>query len=73
MRCEVCEAAADDQTPPGYDGVKVRCSMCGRYAVADSVLATLRALGREDRIDALNKAKRFASPGTCPIITNSSL
>jgi hypothetical protein len=71
MQCQVCAAAAENITRPGFDGLAVRCPRCGDFEVADSALNRLLRCDADERATALEKAKRFAAPRTRPCITTT--
>ncbi len=73
MQCSVCGAEAENLTPGDFDGLVVRCKRCGDYEVSDSVLNALLRLDFDDRVAALDKARRFAAAGTTPAIGTSCL
>ena len=73
MLCLVCNGPAKDITPGGFDGSMIDCPTCEPYEIAHSVLHKFEMVGLEKRADALQKAKRFASPGTRPAITSTCL
>ena len=70
MDCPVCGATAEDITPHTFDGKSVRCPTCGDYDISGSVWdpGKFQLLDSEQRLDALNKVKRFAQPDKRPII-----
>ncbi len=74
MNCLVCGASAQ-QISTTIDGMGIVCPACGEYDVSSSVLATeqLQRLEPDERVDALNKAKRSAPPGARPMITTNLL
>ncbi len=72
MLCEICRGPAVDHTPPGYDGMNIRCSTCGNYSIAGSVLNKLRQLSLDERYRALQRAKSHGSLGS-PLIDSSLL
>ena len=57
MLCEICRGPAVDHTPPGYDGMNIRCSTCGNYSIAGSVLNKLRQLSLDERYRALRESQ----------------
>jgi len=72
MNCPVCEnTAAEDITPHTFDGKAFRCPSCGEFDVVGSVYepATLKALPRDKRKDALARATIVAMVGKRPRIT----
>lgn len=73
MLCLVCNGPAEDITPGDFDGSMINCPTCEPYEIARSVLHKFEMFGLEKRADALQKAKRFASPGTRPAITSTCL
>lgn len=73
MQCPVCGAVAEDITRGAHDGLVVRCHNCGDFEVAGSALNDLLRLDGAGRAAALDKAKRFASAGTRPIISTTCL
>ena len=72
MLCEICRGPAVDHTPPGYDGMNIRCSTCGNYSIAGNVLNKLRQLSLDERYRALQRAKSHGSLGS-PLIDSSLL
>jgi hypothetical protein len=68
MQCCICGAAAEDQTPGDFDGIRVACRHCGVYEVNGAVLDRLLRLSLPARAEALAKARHFASQGQTPQI-----
>ena len=73
MQCEICGALAVDRTPPDFDGLKLECGECGKYAIAGTSLDTFRKLESEERRGALRKAKSRARAGEWPLIAGTEL
>ena len=76
MNCPVCEnAAAEDITPNTFDGKAFRCPACGEYDIVGSVYepGALKALPKEKRKDALQRAVLVTLVGTRPRITRYDL
>lgn len=75
MDCPVCGALAQDITVQTFDGKSIRCQSCGDYDIAGTVYdpGALSGLDQEQRLEALNKAKRFAATGKRPMITSYCL
>lgn len=73
MLCLVCNGPAEDIAPADFDGRMIDCPTCEPYEIARSVLHKFEKFGPEKRALALQKAKRFASPGTRPSITSFCL
>ena len=71
MECPVCGNYAQDITKADFDGIVVRCSQCRDYEIAGGDLEKLIALDIEDRVGVLQKAMRFAAPGTRPAISGT--
>jgi hypothetical protein len=70
MRCFVCAASAEVSVTTG-DWQSVRCPEYGKYDISSSAIDTsaFQMLGREQRRDALNRAKQAARWGKRPKIT----
>ena len=68
MQCPICGSVAEDITPPGYDGIGVRCRNCGEFDVSDSTLNELLRRDVRQRTHALVKAKELAPAGERPAI-----
>jgi len=76
MNCPVCEnAAAEDITPTTFDGKAFRCPSCGEFDIVGSVYepATLKALPRDQRKDALARATIVTTIGQRPRIRSYDL
>jgi hypothetical protein len=73
MNCPVCRATVKDITPIGYRGLVVKCPKCGSYRIAESALAALLVLKTAERLEALLRARRFASYRAWPTIDRASL
>ena len=73
MQCAICGAAAENVTPGGFDGLVIRCEHCETYEIAGSAENGLLRLQLPERAAALEKAKRFAAPGSRPCITTHRL
>jgi hypothetical protein len=73
MDCPVCLTQGEDLTPRNYLGLVVRCPRCGVYRIMRSALVALPALKVERRLEALVKAKTFASSRAWPTISNACL
>lgn len=73
MECEVCKRPANDRTPADYDGVKIDCPDCEKYAIAGSILDRFRRLDPEERKEALRRAKRRTGSGSRPLISTTEL
>lgn len=71
LTCPVCEAPARDITAGGFDGRSIRCTRCGDYNVAGGYEEKLAALDPDNRKRALQKAQRFAQPGSRPCISGT--
>ena len=70
MNCPICGPDAE-KIATTIDSVSIACPRCGEYDVSGSVIAT----GQWDKLkpeqcrDALDEAKRSATPGARPMIT----
>jgi hypothetical protein len=74
MQCGVCTGAAKDITPPGFDGIVIRCPTCKDYEIAGgAALARFRNASVEERAAALKKAKAFQGLPGRPTITTTCL
>jgi hypothetical protein len=73
MTCPICGAAAEDITSGVFDGLQVRCPRCGDFEVSGTVLERLLRQGYEERVEALEKARRLAPKGQRPIINSVTL
>jgi hypothetical protein len=73
MDCPVCLAAGENVTPTDYQGLVVRCLRCGVYRIMKNAVGVLPTLKLEKRLEALKKAKRFASSRTWPTISKACL
>ena len=73
MNCPICGAVAENITTPGFDGLGVRCHNCKDFDVADPVFNTLLSIDFDERMAALEKAKRLAAAGERPVINSLSL
>jgi hypothetical protein len=72
MLCSVCGAPAKNIAPGDFDGLIVSCTHCREYEIAGTVVNKLLRLSLSERQDVLEKARRQASPGQRPAITNAS-
>ena len=70
MLCLICKGPATDITPGGFDGVMVDCRICKPYEIADRARDKFGKVAPEKRAEALQMAKRFASPGARSSITS---
>ena len=70
MDCPICLATGENLTPTNYRGLVMRCPRCGVYRVMKNALVALPTLKVEKRLEALQKAKIFATSRTWPTITN---
>lgn len=68
LRRSLCEG----HHPYASRGKSIRCSACGDYDISVSVcdLDALQSLNPEQRLEALNRAKRFSAPNKRPVITS---
>jgi hypothetical protein len=73
ITCPVCEAVASNRTPPGFDGLIVRCDNCRDFEILGTVVTKLQGLDLNLRKDALMKARGFTQPGARPSITTLCL
>jgi hypothetical protein len=73
MECPVCNGNVEDLTPGSYRGLVVGCGRCGVYRVMQSCVTILRGLKIEQRIAALQKAKKLASCKSIPTISRACL
>ena len=71
MDCPVCLAVGENLTPTDYHGLVVRCLRCGVYRIMKSALVALPKLKVEKRLEALLKAKTFASSRAWPTISKA--
>jgi ribosome-binding protein aMBF1 (putative translation factor) len=74
MNCLVCGAKAE-LTDVTIDGVSIACPKCGEYGVSSLDIASgqMERLEPEQRLAALDEAKRAAQPGARPVITTHLL
>jgi hypothetical protein len=72
-QCPICRRAATNNSPPDFDGISVKCLECDDYEISGTAVDELMRLELAGRLDALQKAKRFALPGTKPSITTICL
>ena len=76
MQCYVCDCAAEDITPPDFDGIVLRCSVFGDFEIADRhtpgepnyILDKLRALDVHERKELREKVRQNTPPGQRPCI-----
>lgn len=73
MLCPVCESEATNVTAADYDGLSVKCSVCGRLDVAGSAIPRLEKLNPAGKRLALEKAGRFKGAARHPTITTLCL
>jgi hypothetical protein len=73
MECLVCRGNVEGLTPVSYKGLVVACRRCGVYRVMRSSVTSLCALKVEQRLAALDKAKKFASRKSFPTISIACL
>jgi hypothetical protein len=73
IACPVCTTPAEDITPPGFDGIAVRCKVHGDFEVSGTALAVLADADAERWADALAKAKRATVAGSRPQINSYHL
>lgn len=73
MKCEVCDSPAIDRTPADYDGVKIDCPTCGKYAVAGTALNGLRVQEPVERMGVMLRAKRRALSDGRTLIATTEL
>jgi hypothetical protein len=73
MDCPVCLTHGKNLTPSNYLGVVVSCTRCGVFRVMRSALVALPTLKVEKRLEALDKAKTFASSKAWPTISRACL
>ena len=73
MDCPVCLMAGENLTPTDYQGLVMRCLRCGVYRIMKNALVILPTLKVEKRLEALKKAKIFASARTWPTISKVCL
>jgi DNA-directed RNA polymerase subunit RPC12/RpoP len=73
MDCPICTREVRNVTPPIYTGVVIECPRCGGLRIMASVLDDLRALGIDDRLVALRKAKAQSSKTAWPTISRACL
>lgn len=73
MSCPICGAAAEDVSSGDFDGLQVRCPRCGDFEVAGDVLDQLLRLDYDERVEALEKARRMAPEGARPAINSATL
>ena len=66
--CLICGAPALDRSPTDWDGLKIECAACGRYAVADGVMDRLADQSVEGRRGVLEKARRWHRDEPFPMI-----
>jgi hypothetical protein len=73
IACLLCGDPASDRTPPGFNGVVVRCHSCRDYDVTGTILTSLYALSVEERFELLRAARDHAAIGTRPSINAGAL
>ena len=73
IECPVCGGPARDITPPDLDGQAIHCKKCEKYKITGTVKCRFSELCPELRADALRKAKRWAEPGDCPVISTKTI
>jgi hypothetical protein len=73
MDCPVCKAEVEDLTPVSYKGLVVGCPRCGVYRVMESAVAALPRLGVEERMAALQRARKMSSAQSWPTISGACL
>jgi DNA-directed RNA polymerase subunit RPC12/RpoP len=73
MDCPICTREVRNVTPLIYSGVVIECPRCGGVRIMASVLHDLRALGIDERLAALRKAKAQGSKTTWPTISRACL
>jgi hypothetical protein len=70
MSCPICGAVAEDLSGGDFDGLQIRCPHCGKFDVSGTVVDELLRLPYDDRLAALEKARRKA-PNNEPATINS--
>jgi len=75
ISCPICEEEAEDITLKTFDGITIRCKSCGDFDISDSVWAPGALAGKnfEQRIAALNNARREAVEGRRPMIRDHNI
>jgi hypothetical protein len=71
MDCPVCRAEVENLTPAGYKGLVVECPRCGVYRIMESAVAALPRLGVEERLAALQRARKMSSAKSWPTINGA--
>ena len=71
MQCPICGAPAEDIGRGDFDGLVVECRRCGRFAVASDMLNAFPVMDYEQRMAALEKARRTTASQRVPTITTS--
>jgi hypothetical protein len=69
MSCPICSNASVMPYEKEPDQRAIDCDRCRPYAVDHSRWARFLKLPFEEKIDALEKAKRRAKPGERPVVT----
>jgi uncharacterized Zn finger protein len=76
MQCPICEnSEAEDVTPTTFDGRMIRCPDCGEFDLSGTLVArkTLLTLTRQERREALQRARRRTKEGWRPILLTYDL
>jgi hypothetical protein len=73
MECPVCRGNVENLTPAMYKGLVLSCRRCGAYRIMPGSVAVLPTLKVEERLAALQRAKRFASRKSLPTINRACL
>jgi hypothetical protein len=71
MDCPACRAEVENLTPPSYKGLVVGCPRCGVYRVMESAVAALPRLDIEERLAALQRARKMSSAKSWPTISGA--
>lgn len=71
MQCPICGAPAEDVGGGDFDGLIVDCRHCGRFAIGSDMLNAFPVMDYEQRLAALEKARRTSARERVPTITTT--